>query len=539
MALVQLEEAIGIIESLRARVRTPELRAGLMSSRREIYEAHIDLLMELHLRDPDGAHARAALAASERARARTLLDLISEGEVGLQRQIVPEMRQRRATVQDRLNAKATHLYQLLGGAHSEAEITAAEQEMYLVLRELDAVEAEIREHNPRYADLSQPKLVSLAEIQALLGEDTVLLEYALGSQRSFLWRVTRGSFSAHVLPGRDEIESAARAVFSELSTLDVRAVKQERQSLDHLSRILLGPLAGEPAGSRLVVVADGALHYIPFAALTIPGAVRSQHQLHSHEVVHLPSASVLARLRSSSNRPSAQPSRLIALLADPIFSQHDPRLTGLTAVGQAPAQRSAEATAASTFNRLPATRREVEAIAALAPAGETLLALDADANRAAVVGEQLKPFRIIHLATHGRLDTQNPQLSGLVLSLFNQHGEPQDGFLDLYDVYSLDLNAELVVLSGCQTALGKETRGEGLVGLTRGFMYAGVPRVVASLWQVPDRATAELMSAFYHGIWEEHLPPAAALRTAQMTIYQQKRWRDPYYWAAFVLLGDW
>jgi CHAT domain-containing protein len=191
------------------------------------------------------------------------------------------------------------------------------------------------------------------------------------------------------------------------------------------------------------------------------------------------------------------------------------------------------------FERLPASRREAEAIAALRPPGEAFVALDFDAALPRVQGDRLSDFRIIHFATHGVIDAERPALSGLALSMVDAKGDPQEGFLHLQDIYDLKLNADLVVLSGCRTALGKEVRGEGLIGLTRGFQYAGAPRVVASLWPVEDLATAALMTRFYTGLWGDGLPPAAALRQAQLQVRRQRRWRDPYFWAGFVLEGDW
>jgi CHAT domain-containing protein len=190
--------------------------------------------------------------------------------------------------------------------------------------------------------------------------------------------------------------------------------------------------------------------------------------------------------------------------------------------------------------RLPFTRREAEEIARLAPPSTVLKALDFDASRQTATAGTLGSFRIVHFATHALLNTAYPDLSGVVLSLVDERGAPQDGFLRLHDVYSLDLAADLVVLSACQTALGKDIRGEGLVGLTRGFMYAGARRVVTSLWNVDDEATAALMRLFYQRILgEERLTASAALRAAQIDLSRQRRWRSPYFWAGFVVQGDW
>jgi CHAT domain-containing protein len=168
-----------------------------------------------------------------------------------------------------------------------------------------------------------------------------------------------------------------------------------------------------------------------------------------------------------------------------------------------------------------------------------LRAVDFAASRRTALGPDLGQYRIVHFATHGVLDNENPGLSGVVLSLFGKSGQAQDGVLRLHDIYGLRLPAELVVLSACNTALGKPVRGEGLVGVVRGFMYAGAKRVVASLWKVDDDATGEMMRRFYRGMLQEGRSPAAALREAQVSLWRQDRWKPPYYWAAFILQGEW
>jgi CHAT domain-containing protein len=266
-----------------------------------------------------------------------------------------------------------------------------------------------------------------------------------------------------------------------------------------------------------------------------------------HEIVNLPSASTLAVLRRElRGRPPA--AGQVAVLADPVFDRADPRVkvegVEQTGGGQNQADRLQLGGAAGqsgplSFERLRSTRREAEAIIAAARAGANLKAVDFEASRATATSERLGQYRVVHFATHGLLNSLHPELSGLVLSLVDERGRPQNGILRAHEVYNLRLNADLVVLSGCQTALGKEVKGEGLLSLTRGFMYAGAPRVVASLWRVPDQATAELMKQFYRGMLGEGLTPAAALRAAQVAVRREKRWAAPYYWAAFVLQGEW
>src|SRR5262249_7678436 len=191
------------------------------------------------------------------------------------------------------------------------------------------------------------------------------------------------------------------------------------------------------------------------------------------------------------------------------------------------------------LKRLLYTRNEAYAILAAIPPGQGMAALDFSASRSLATNISLGQYRIVHFATHGILDNKHPELSGLVLSLVNRQGKAQNGFLKLQDIYNLKLPVDLVVLSGCETGLGENVGGEGLIGLTRGFMYAGASRVVASLWSVSDMATADLMSHFYRAMERQGMRPAAALRAAQIEMWQQKQWRSPYYWAAFQIQGEW
>ncbi|MBS2024389.1 MAG: CHAT domain-containing protein, partial [Deltaproteobacteria bacterium] len=287
----------------------------------------------------------------------------------------------------------------------------------------------------------------------------------------------------------------------------------------------------------------------------VKGAARPL--LADHEVVSLPSASTLAVLRRElAARAPAQ--EAVAVIADPVFDAHDPRVLGRGAPVPAPAPepekakekpsepigvamltRSAGDLGVQHFERLGGTREEATEIVRLAGKEHALLALDFDANLATARDGQLAKYRLVHFATHGLLDSQHPELSGLLLSTVDAHGRAQDGFLQLRDVYGLRLAADLVVLSACQTALGAQVWGEGVVGLVRGFMYAGAPRVVASSWRVPDRATAALMKRFYEGMLARKLTPAAALREAQLALWKSRKFSAPRDWAGFTLQGEW
>jgi len=309
-----------------------------------------------------------------------------------------------------------------------------------------------------------------------------------------------------------------------------------------LSRMLLTPIEKQLGTKRLLIVADGVLQYVPFAALPDPSNPTAP-LLARHELVTAPSASTVAALRRESSARTPAP-KLVAVLADPVFDRNDTRVNGKGATpATAPAagnlERSAEESGVLYFDRLSFSRREADAVAALAGDAGARTFLDFEASLETVTSPNLADYRIVHFATHGLVNSQHAELSGLVFSLVDRQGRPQNGFLQAKEIYNLKLGADLVVLSACQTALGKEIKGEGLVGLTRGFMYAGVPSVVATLWRVSDRATAELMQTFYRGMLTDGLRPAAALRAAQDAVRAQSRWSAPYYWAGFVLQGEW
>jgi CHAT domain-containing protein len=310
--------------------------------------------------------------------------------------------------------------------------------------------------------------------------------------------------------------------------------------------MILQPAVSQLKGKRLLFVGDGVLQYVPFASLPVPtaGPTSSYRPLIlDHEIINLPSASVMAALREETAGRS-RASKTLAVLADPVFQNDDPRIGNaesgkISADASTEAYRSAKESGLDSFVRLRFTREEANEITRLVSSDKRLEALDFAASRANATSAALGQYQIVHFATHGLINNRHPELSGIVLSLVDEKGQAQNGFLRLYEIYNLKLGADLVVLSACQTAVGQEVRGEGLLGLTRGFMYAGAPRVVATLWQVDDRATSELMKRFYQKMLGEGLRPAAALKAAQVSMQSDKRWSSPHFWAAFTLHGDW
>lgn len=555
-----IEESLGLIETVRAHTRSQQLRASYLASRDQAYEFYVDLLMQLHGKNPGNGHDAEALQASERGRARSLTEMLAEAHVDILQGVSADLVKKEREVRQSLNAKAQRRIQLTAQKGNQQEIETLDKEISALEDEHQQVQAAIRQTSPQYAALTQPQPLGLKEIQQQLDQNTILLEYALGEERSYVWAVTQSSLKSYVLPKRAEIQQSAeqvygslraRSVFKSLETRIQRSAriaqadKDFQQAANELSRMILAPVAGELGNKRLVIVADGVLQYVPFAALSA-SATTYKPLIVSHEVVSLPSASAFAVQRENlANRPV--PPKTLAVMADPVFSTGDPRVKkDADAAGTDSGTRSFEhlpantaAAAQLTIPRLPFTRWEADQILAVARTGSNLKALDFRANRAMATSGELSQYRYVHFATHGYLDTARAGLSAIVLSMFDEQGKPQDGFLRTHDVYNLKLPAELVVLSACETGLGKDVSGEGLEGLTRGFMYAGARRVVVSLWNVNDKATAALMQRLYTGMLRSNKTPAAALRAAQIEMLRNAQWQSPYYWAAFVMQGEW
>ncbi len=539
----RIEQALEIVESLRTRTDVLELRASYLAGKQDYYELYLDLLVELYAGDPAAGYDGLAFEANQRRRARALLDVLlaDRGELGQDggEALAAEERALRRAI----DARGLERGRLLEGGAPPAEVAPVERR----LEELLMARESLRARAAAVPAAAPPPALGLRQAQALIDADTVVLEIALGETRSFLWSVTPDTSRLHELPPRSEIEELARETYRLLAgSRDRRQRGRLRLVAGELSRMLLGPVAGGLGKQRLVVVGDGALLHVPFAALPIPrghpaasGGAGQDLMLRWHEVVQVPSLPVLAALRRRPPAPEAGfPGRgtsggVLAVVADPVLGLDDPRLA-------TPGAGLARAGPVTPLRRLDGAGDEAAAILALVPEAERLAVLGFDASRQTVVSGVLGNYRFVHFATHGLFDPARPELSGLVLSRLDPRGQPRDGWiLRPHEVIRLDLPVEMVVLSACRTGLGREVRGEGLVGLTQAFFHAGAARVLVSFWPVDDRATAALMERLYRGILQDGLRPAAALRSAQLSMLGETPWQAPYYWAGFFFQGEW
>lgn len=555
-----LRSIIRSAEELRTESASHDLRTSYVDSKHHYWELHIDTLMHLRDEEQNESYDYEALAASERWRARSLVEMLFEAGLDDESGLDEAVRLRYRNLQDELSAVAAQRMEVLDEDAGE-QLHALDREQMRLLMELDHVRAEMRRSSRLHRQLdplSDDAAGSAARLpqiqQNMLDGRTLAVVYSLGDERSFGWTVTQRQVLGHVLPGRQEIEGLADRVRQLLVSAAASNAEQRREVSALLSQRILAPLfyglADAGRFQRLVVVADGSLLYVPFAALPMPKEADSEENRTDtllvqrfEEIVNLPSLSVLLPLRNMTYERQLA-ARSVVALADPVFQPDDPRLaasdTGEAVVSEATdaLTRSLRNLGRKSLQRLPGTRQEAEAILEMAPR-DGLGVFGFDANRELVTGERLRSYRILHFATHGLVNSEHPELSGLALSMFDEEGEPVDGFLRLHELYGLRLPAELVVLSACDTGLGQELRGEGLVGLARGFMFAGSPRVVVSLWEVGDEDTAELMRRFYEQLLEHKRRPSLALRLAQSSMLEDEASASPHRWAGFVFLGDW
>jgi CHAT domain-containing protein len=606
-ALVNFEDAITTVEALRAgSLRADESRTIFLSTTKDVFDDAANAFAEMAFLTAPAAgssaeslsgkaleYAAEAFKITEQSRARSLLDLLSETNAAVTEGIPADLLKRKQDNLDQQQDIAETLTGISLSADSDKKKPAdLEDQLEKLQNEFEEIENQIRTASPRYASLTAGKPLSIAEVQSsVLDDQTMLLEYSLATEASYLWAVSKSGVSLYKLPARATLDQLATELRAQLIPsklqrrivgIDVMADTQRGLGISATpfaedaaafvkASSALYKAAVEPAGAalgekRLLVVADGALNYVPFEALvkSADGGDYSSlpYLIKSNEIVYAPSASVIGAIRQHDNKEAG---RAMLILADPVFNSNDTRAKGagtstitaetrglgiqsaLSDVAGADATPTAGAAKMQglPLARLGGTRTEAEQISKLAKASgtQTDVWLDLDASEDNVDARDISKYRILHIATHGLLNAERPQFTGVVLSLVGNKNE--DGFLRTDEVFNLRLGSPLVMLSACETGLGKEKRGEGVMGLTRAFMYAGAPTVGVSLWSVADKSTAELMSSFYQRLLasspaaSKPVAASAAMRDAQLAMIAGKKYSAPFYWAPFVLVGDW
>ncbi|HSG39481.1 MAG TPA: CHAT domain-containing tetratricopeptide repeat protein, partial [Thermoanaerobaculia bacterium] len=514
-AIRRAKEAMALADSLGNAPSEEEPRTASEAARQGIYKLLVDLLIKSPAFYTPQEDMAEAFEASDRRRQRILLNSLSPSRMQKEnrRRVAPDLAEDLESLDREINS--IEEYRRRSGERESSNRLNA------LVEERRTLETQIRQKESGASTSSRPSPASLKQAQLMLEEGAVLLQYELGDPRSFLWKVTANSVEVYELASRLEIERSARRFQALLSkSWNGEQLEQAAAEGRRLSRMLFGPVVGKLDAQRILIVPDGALYYVSFSALPHPsgGGFKSKSLwpmplIGRHEVVVIPTVSVMKvfRMEYAGRR---KPKGGLAVFADPRFDEKQNK-------------------------RLPHSRLEAKSILALAPLERRLEAVGSKATRALFTSGALKDYGIIHLATHASNHPEHPELATIVLAQKDGSGQAIDGYLRQYEIQELQLPADLVVLSGCETALGTEIEGEGLVGLTQAFFHAGAARVVASLWKVNDRSTSIFMERFYHAHLVEKQSPAEALRTAQLWMAQHELWSSPYYWGGFQMQGEW
>jgi CHAT domain-containing protein/tetratricopeptide (TPR) repeat protein len=513
------EQALTVLELVRSQVPGAALRASYYSRKRRFF----DQLVDLTALGSDAESAKAALLMSERGRARALLDLLAEGSI--LHQIPQELAARRTAIQRRLdllaNALSTAPVQQQNGIREQIEAAVAEDE---------EVEAAVRFQLEKQ-NLGRP-LDSVKQLQKLLNPDTGLVEFHLGANGSYLWVVRHDSLRMFRLPPRAEIEALATRAVSLFNRIAERRRSPEQRkrlegSLRSLSQVLFGALDDGLLPQTVVLVPDGILQRVPFAALR---DLRENAALGlMHDLIQIPSASLLATVVVP-RRPSAFPLTVLAV-ADPVFDAGDSRF-----VPSAGSARSLH-DVAPHLPRLPFAA-ELKTLSSLTAPSKSVVLRDFEANRREVESMNLGDFALIHFSTHALIDDRLPELSRIVLSRITARGEPVDGSIRPYQLSQFRLDGSIVVLSACQTAFGERFLGEGIAGFSSSLFHAGASQLVLTLADVDAEASSEFLSEVYRQYLGKGVPSMEhALTLARIAMARTSRWSDPYYWASIVVIG--
>jgi CHAT domain-containing protein/Tfp pilus assembly protein PilF len=548
-----LGKSIDFTEDIRRIPASSDLIAAFSATVHDRYETYIECLMRRRqTQSADGLVVR-AFESSELGRSRSLVELLRATGTNLSPNLDADLAAQEKSLRQSLRVKEDSKVIMLSRAHKQESLDELEAELAQLRTEYKQVTDNIRTVCPSCEHITRPVAWTLAQIQqeVISDDETMLLEYSLGKEASYVWAVTRDRITSYELPSQTRIEEAALKVYKLLSVPPgTEPVDELSPAIRELSQMILTPVAAELSKRRIIVVADGTLNYIPFQVLQA-SPTDAEPLVAKYEIINAPSATTLGELRQEAARRKPAPKVLVAF-GNPVFApsvQHqDAKVNEQSASAEFEGGRLSSALRDTELNRdtfdpsvlqpLFYAKRELANLRELAVGEDVFVVTDFSATREQLLGTDLTQYEILHFATHGLLNAKRPESSGLLLSTIGRDGQKLNGFVGLQDIYSLRAPVDLVVLSACQTALGKDVRGEGLVGLTRGFMYAGASSVAATLWKVEDKATAELMKQFYAQLLQKGLPPGAAMREAQNNIRQRPYWRSPYYWAAFTLQGE-
>jgi CHAT domain-containing protein/tetratricopeptide (TPR) repeat protein len=520
-ALANYRSSIAVIENVRSSLGLEELKASFFGTNKRIeaYYGLIDLLVRLHQASPAAGRDAEAFAVLEKAKARAFLDSFEVAQIAVSRGIDARL----TNEENRINGEIAALYKkLLTPDLSPDQKKDIADRLGRSEAEYEKFKREVRAADPAYADLKYPEIITAAEARAsLLDDSTAVLAYAVGKDSSFGFALTKGALRVFPLAPRKDLLPKVAAYLRAISDKDGRDFSAGRD----LYAELVAPAALPSSVRSLIVVPDDALAYLPFDTLQTPDG---KWLIERCAVSYAPSLSSLREIRQRAALRTTPPPKDLLALGDPYYGKNE------SASGPA-APSQDYFSSGFVFPRLKFSGTEVQRIAALFPPKRTDVFVREQASERTLKRLNLDDYQIIHIAAHGLINDQNPMRSAVVLA--QDPDSPDDGFLQMREIYNLRMRADLVVLSACRSGRGQLVRGEGLEGLSRAFFYSGASAVMMSLWEVDDRAGARFMERFY-GFLRQGTPIADALRRAKLEMIGGKEAAHPYYWAGMVVSGE-
>ena len=551
-----IKQSVEITENLYFDIAHSNLSRSYLSGVYERYGLYINLLMN-YKEESNRNFSLEALRVNEKSRSRFLLENIKLAKADFTKDADPVLLEKEKEIHLLYNFKVDELSNLLSTNANNPEIKKLTTEISLLENQLEEIKAVLKENSPIYSAIKNPEPFDLENFQQnIIDEDSVLLEFSLGEKESYLWLISKNEFSSVTLPSRKILESHIERIHEifesrqplpneDVADYQKRTADNEsiyNQEISSLSRDILGKITESIANKRLLIVPDGKIAMLPFAALIHPQT--NEILIKHNEIIFQPSAAFLS-FSSTFETTRPLPEKDLLVFADPVFSEDDSRLE---------TQNTEKAFFPNILNlnfrdfrlmdengkipRLFASLQEAESIAKIVNTSQTEIISGFEVNREKILSSDISQYKIVHFTTHGLVDVKRPEVSGIVLSQYDVNGNKQDGFLRLQDIYSLNLQTGLVALSSCQSGVGKEIKGEGLMSINNAFLQAGAESVLSSYWKVDDYATAELMKIFYRELMENNLPPSQALRQAQIQMSSHPQFSSPFYWAAFTVHGE-
>jgi len=531
-ALIYYGRAVDTIDFMRSRLTTDDYKVGFVRDKLKAYEGLVNLLYKRKEQENTIRYDTGIIEVLEKAKARAFLEELSDIEFRTIVSTDSEYRKEEESLSRKISSIITDLIrQDLSRAQRQKLLNQLELEEDEHVSLLNRIKAEKTE----YAKIVPPKFTSVERLQKqLLDEKSAFLEYYLGEKKSFGFLVTGDRFILRVLPPRAAIENSLRA-FMKLISSPPRASFQGIPAAKRIYSDLIYPFQEGLTEkiTHLIIVPDGILYYLPFEVLVRDSTNNSgpRYLVELYDISYAPSMSSLAYLIEK--RPLEPHRKTLLLVGDPVYLSKNGKMLSRRDRHEE-ALREIYLNAGFDLSSLPYSKRELRQVAHCFRDQEVDMLSQSRANEEDIKKRALEEYRIIHFACHGFLDEKAPKRSALVLTLDDDPNE--DGFLQAREISSLRLNADLVVLSACQTGKGRLENGEGVLGLPRSFFYAGARSTISSLWKVNDRSTSEIMSDFYRH-FAAGQSKAKALRLAKLKLLKS-RFSHPFYWAAFVLNGD-